>query len=344
MEDNLRSIYDKLVSSGSTGTYDEFVSFFNENDQNKKSVYDKLMTLGSKGTYDEFLAYAGAGQQPASRVDVSDVETVQQPQAPAMESPENGTEQTGIPTVTMEQLEQQPTGAPAPGSDGHFLGNISVGADGKPKPMEDNPLRNPVAKPAKEMPVEEQQPPQYNELVGREIYTPPTELSYQGFQEALQKQKELDDEFAQIRSQHASYNPRTGDKTPIDPEKYLLSVGEERQNIERYIYNFLTSEEGQGLMDRYQEAIDGERQTIEQQGGGGYTRAGQLLTLGMSGGAWSNTTTPIIANDYMINQQQKYAGEGTDYVAAKRKLNNASNSFKINFKAFKTFNWILYTY
>ena len=329
MEDNLRSIYDKLVSSGSTGTYDEFVSFFNENDQNKKSVYDKLMTLGSKGTYDEFLAYAGAGQQPASRVDVSDVETVQQPQAPAMESPENGTEQTGIPTVTMEQLEQQPTGAPAPGSDGHFLGNISVGADGKPKPMEDNPLRNPVAKPAKEMPVEEQQPPQYNELVGREIYTPPTELSYQGFQEALQKQKELDDEFAQIRSQHASYNPRTGDKTPIDPEKYLLSVGEERQNIERYIYNFLTSEEGQGLMDRYQEAIDGERQTIEQQGGGGYTRAGQLLTLGMSGGAWSNTTTPIIANDYMINQQQKYAGEGTDYVAAKRKLNNAEKQLRM---------------
>jgi len=112
MEDNLRSIYDKLVSSGSTGTYDEFVSFFNENDQNKRSVYDKLLTLGSKGTYDEFLTYAGAGQQPATeRVDVSDVEAAQQPQAPAMESPDNGTEQAAIPTVTMEEADkiaQQP--------------------------------------------------------------------------------------------------------------------------------------------------------------------------------------------------------------------------------------------
>lgn len=149
MEDNLRSIYDKLVSSGSTGTYDEFVSFFNENDQNKKSVYDKLLTLGSKGTYDEFLTYAGAGQQPASeRVDVSDVQQAEQGNTTVAEA-------TEIPTVTMEQLEQQPTGAPAPGSDGHFLGNITVGADGKPKSMEDNPLRNPDNQPVEERTIPE---------------------------------------------------------------------------------------------------------------------------------------------------------------------------------------------
>ncbi len=193
MEDNLRSIYDKLVSSGSTGTYDEFVSFFNENDQNKKSVYDKLMTLGSKGTYDEFLAYAGAGQQPApGRVDVSDVQQAEQGNTTL-------TEATEIPTVTMDQVEQQPTSTTAPGSDGHFLGNISVGADGKAKPMEENPLRNPDNQPAEERTVPEQPQAQFNDVLGRDVYTPQAELSYQGFQDALRMKKELEDEENRIK-------------------------------------------------------------------------------------------------------------------------------------------------
>ena len=186
MEDNLRSIYDKLVSSGSTGTYDEFVSFFNENDQNKKSVYDKLMTLGSKGTYDEFLAYAGAGQQPApGRVDVSDVQQAEQGNTTV-------TEATEIPTVTMDQVEQQPTSTPAPGSDGHFLGNISVGADGQPKPMEENPLRNPDNQPAEERTIPEIE---VQKQKVDEVSQALSEATRQRNEQRAQQQRERDEEI-----------------------------------------------------------------------------------------------------------------------------------------------------
>lgn len=83
MEENLQSIYDKLASLGSKGSYSQFVDYFNASDENKRAVYDKLAANGSKGSYEQFLEYAGVGQQqPAQRVDVSDVEQAEQPQVP----------------------------------------------------------------------------------------------------------------------------------------------------------------------------------------------------------------------------------------------------------------------
>lgn len=331
MEDNISKVYSKLVSGiGYQGTEDDFRNYLSV-DENIPKVYNKLVSgIGYKGTEDDFRSYIGKPrqQQPeaAPRVDVADVEQAENGGVPVEQVAKEE-----IPTVTMEQMEtpqQQP--ANAPGSDGHFLGNITVGADGVARPMgDDNPLRNPEAQSGKVRPTPPPKPPKYNELVGREEYTPPTELTYQGFQEALQKKKELEDEFERIRSEKAAYNPKFGGNAPIDPEKYLLSVGEERQNIERYIYNFLTSDEGQGLMDRYQEAIDGELQTIEQQGGGGYTRLGEIMVLGNAGSAWTPNMTPNVNNSYMTEQQQKYSTEGVDYVAAKRKLNNANKQLRM---------------
>ena len=71
MDENLRQIYDKLVQSGSKGSYEQFVEYFNANDNNKRSVYEKLVKAGSKGTYEQFMDYVG---QSPKRMTVDDVE------------------------------------------------------------------------------------------------------------------------------------------------------------------------------------------------------------------------------------------------------------------------------
>ena len=128
-----------------------FRNYLAESDENRRKVYNDLVARGMKADENQFFEYIGYPiQQPeaAPRVDVSDVQQAEQGNTTVAEA-------TEIPTVTMEQLDQQPTGTPAPGSDGHFLGNITVGADGQPKPMEDNPLRNPDNQPAEERTIPE---------------------------------------------------------------------------------------------------------------------------------------------------------------------------------------------
>lgn len=57
--ENLRAIYDKLVTLGSKGSYEQFLVFFEESDENRKSTYDKCKDNGYTGTYEDFLEYAG---------------------------------------------------------------------------------------------------------------------------------------------------------------------------------------------------------------------------------------------------------------------------------------------
>lgn len=57
--ENLRAIYDKLVTLGSKGSYEQFLVFFEESDENRKSTYDKCKDNGYPGTYKDFLEYAG---------------------------------------------------------------------------------------------------------------------------------------------------------------------------------------------------------------------------------------------------------------------------------------------
>ena len=71
MDENLRQIYDKLVQSGSKGSYEQFVEYFNANDNNKRSVYEKLVKAGSKCTYEQFMDYVG---QAPKHMTVDDVE------------------------------------------------------------------------------------------------------------------------------------------------------------------------------------------------------------------------------------------------------------------------------
>ena len=182
---NLRSVYNSLISYGGSGSYEDFVNYFNASDDNKKSIYNSLVSYGGSGTYDEFLQFVGSSQQPAPRVDVSDVQEAEQGNAPVAET-------TEIPTVTMEQVEQQPTSTPAPGSDGHFLGNISVGADGEPKPMEENPLRNPDNQPAEERTIPEIE---VQKQKVDEVSQALSEATRQRNEQRAQQQRERDEEI-----------------------------------------------------------------------------------------------------------------------------------------------------
>ena len=105
--DNIQYLYDNLKKNNylTEGSVDDFRAYL-EDEGNRQSLYDNLKKKNflTEGSVDDFNAWLGIGQQPAPRVDVSDVEA-QQPQATAMESPANGTEQADIPTVTMEQVE-----------------------------------------------------------------------------------------------------------------------------------------------------------------------------------------------------------------------------------------------
>ncbi len=88
-----------------------FRNYLSESDENRRKVYNDLVARGMKADENQFFEYIGYPmQQPAQRVDVSDVEAAQQPQAPAMESqtpppsapPQEGEE--AIPTVTEAQV------------------------------------------------------------------------------------------------------------------------------------------------------------------------------------------------------------------------------------------------
>lgn len=110
--DNIGKLYRDAVSRGMKADEQTFRNYLAESDENRRKVYNDLVARGMKADENQFFEYIGYPiQQPAPRVDVSDVEAAQQPQAPAMESPENGTEQAGIPTVTMDEADkvaQQP--------------------------------------------------------------------------------------------------------------------------------------------------------------------------------------------------------------------------------------------
>ena len=55
----MRKIYNKLIDYGSNGSYDDFLAFFNDNNDNKRKVYEKLKDNGYLGTFEDFIEYAG---------------------------------------------------------------------------------------------------------------------------------------------------------------------------------------------------------------------------------------------------------------------------------------------
>ena len=57
--ENMEKTYNKLLKLGSKGSFEQFIEFFEENDDNKKKVYEKLKDTGYLGTYDDFLEYVG---------------------------------------------------------------------------------------------------------------------------------------------------------------------------------------------------------------------------------------------------------------------------------------------
>ncbi len=57
----LKKIYNKIVKLGYKGTFDQFSTYFNENDENKRKVYDFNVKNGYKDSYEDFLAYAYQG-------------------------------------------------------------------------------------------------------------------------------------------------------------------------------------------------------------------------------------------------------------------------------------------
>lgn len=71
MPDNRQKIYNKLVQSGYTGSYEQFDEYLNGGDENVGKVYGKLQSLGYAGTIDQFNEYAGITPK---RMTVQDVE------------------------------------------------------------------------------------------------------------------------------------------------------------------------------------------------------------------------------------------------------------------------------
>lgn len=94
--DNIQYLYDNLKKNKylTEGSIDDFRAYL-EDEGNRQSLYDNLKKKNflTEGSVDDFNAWLGVGQQPAQRVDVSDVEAQQQP---------------NIPTVTMEQVDNEP--------------------------------------------------------------------------------------------------------------------------------------------------------------------------------------------------------------------------------------------
>lgn len=59
VEDNMREIYNKLIGWGASGTYEDFISYFEENDANRRHTFEYFVDKGYPATYDQFLGYAG---------------------------------------------------------------------------------------------------------------------------------------------------------------------------------------------------------------------------------------------------------------------------------------------
>lgn len=56
-EDHLRLMYDTLVLRGYEGTYIDFFTYFSQSESNRIRVYEKLVETGSKGSYEHFLDF-----------------------------------------------------------------------------------------------------------------------------------------------------------------------------------------------------------------------------------------------------------------------------------------------
>ena len=74
--DNIQYLYDNLKKNNylTEGSIDDFRAYL-EDEGNRQSLYDNLKKKNflTEGSVDDFNAWLGIGQQPAPRVDVSDV-------------------------------------------------------------------------------------------------------------------------------------------------------------------------------------------------------------------------------------------------------------------------------
>lgn len=94
-KDKLRSFYDNVSSYLDIGSYDDFYGAMQDPSRRQKffDSTSQYVDIGDSDKFNQFVGEYFGQQQPAPRVDVSDVEAQQQP---------------NIPTVTMEQVDNEP--------------------------------------------------------------------------------------------------------------------------------------------------------------------------------------------------------------------------------------------
>jgi len=94
-KDKLRSFYDNVSSYLDIGSYDDFYGAMQDPSRRQKffDSTSQYVDIGDSDKFNQFVGDYFGQQQPAPRVDVSDVEAQQQPQ---------------VPTVTMEQVDNEP--------------------------------------------------------------------------------------------------------------------------------------------------------------------------------------------------------------------------------------------
>lgn len=286
MEDNIQSVYNKLVSYGYEGTEDDFRNYISD-DANIPSVYDKFVSKGYQGTEDDFRGYLGiTSHQPAQRVDVSDVEQADQPFVPTMEpqgmqpveepiADEAGADGRFKPSWGWERSQRQDAGQAANAGDDNMM---RMHRAGKPD-------------------WSGYQQQQYEQMAGQvnAKYGIPTQLSTENYDSVSQRLANLDKEYDRIAERQSIFVDDDIEPSWVARDNArLASLNEERDALRAYKTAFGATDERQGYEQRVGSVFDeidnegvaerawdnAEKRTAEAQSGEPYNVAG-IFNMGV---------------------------------------------------------------
>lgn len=238
------------------------------------------------------------------------------PQVPGQED-----DKTEIPTVTMEQVEQQ---ASTPDGNGHFLGNVSVGADMRPKPMEGNPLRNET---------ESGSPVGTERAKETPDFEIPTEYTQENFMKVLTRSKELTDERKRINASldsDSEFEPLTlSQKRKY--ESRLEAIDEEMNGLGAFIDEWSETDEAKAYYDWQKQQCAALEENVNQYARNIRDQRAQRQRE-ESRGFWSTMANGLMAAENPITPEAVDVLTNPDennIRAAQNEIRNAKNQLKL---------------
>lgn len=328
-KDKLRSFYDNVSSYLDIGSYDDFYGAMQDPSRRQK-FFDNTSQYVDIGDSDKFNQFVGdyfGQQQPAQRVDVSDVEAQQQP---------------NVPTATMEEVGNEPvqvTTQPKNADNVNFVGTETQNVS----PMVDfaqrvggkitdwyNGRQDRKAQAQQESAV------RGYELLGREEYQAPEQLSAEGYDTILKDRDALKKEYDEAVKEYnkglrkASGYQRLGLSGEYNKEKEdklarINALNDAIDKTLKYEYDYLHTPEGQAQMKAYEEYCDQVDAMIKEAGGDKYTWQGRLAR------AFAGTSpTDIKAKTQQeIDEEVEMATRGNQLIKAQRDVNNARRQLRL---------------